>query len=293
VLKFPGIANQANITYWTLSQQIAFPTFGCDSDGSGSGTSCKQTVKPRLTFTAAGPDLLAITTSAIVQFSGTCKVTPADPDVTEPSGNPIPCHASGKKNSGDDIITQAITNQVNTDIAEGIAAGGVAAIACTAADNCPCVDPYTCKGKIVINMTVTPATAGTFHVTGSGEGIGDPTNPATPVSYPIITNTSGNGSHTFQDIPTVGTGPWIIAEGPFPPIGDGTKQHWETDQISCVSQLNVPATYDSNGVLISPAVNVTIWSNNQGSDKSPLTVNVLGGGDTLTCTWHVHQSSGN
>lgn len=292
VLKFPGIANQASITYWTLSQNIAFPTFGCDADGSGSGTSCKQTVTPRLTATLYGPDTLALTSSAIVQFSGTCKVTPADPGVTEPSGNPIPCHANGKKGkTGDDIITQAITNQVNTDIAEGIAAGGVAAIACTAADNCPCADPYDpqCAGTIVFVGQVTPAADVTFPFTADGAGIAQLLT--TPPIFTIETNEvdannnlTGFGRKPFSPLPAVSGGPWTFTAGAFP-RADGSHIY-DIDSLSCQSTLEptVPLTSKLDGF--------TTWTADSGPIKKTVQVFTLKGGDTLTCLAHIHKTAG-
>jgi len=234
---------------------------------------------------------LAITTSAIVQFSGTCKVTPADPGVTEPSGNPIPCHASGgKKNSGDDIITQAITTQVNTDIAEGIAAGGVAAIACTAADNCPCADPYdpSCAGTIVNVVQVTPAVDVVFPFTAVGPGITQLlTNPP---NYTIETkevdannNLTGFGRKTFSPLPAVSGGPWTFVTGQFP-LADPTHAY-DIDSISCQS------TNEPTDPLVSKLDGFTTWIGDSGALKTTLNVLTLKGGDTLTCLWHAHKTA--
>jgi len=289
VLKFPGIANQATITYWTLSQKTAFPTFGCDADGSGSGTSCKQTANPRLTATLYGPDTLAITSSAIVQFSGSCKVTPADPDVTEPSGNPIPCHANGKKKNGDDIISAAITNEVNTDISEGIAAGGVAAVACTAADNCPCADPYdpSCAGTIVNVVQVTPAVDQVFPFTAVGPGIDqlltDPPNYTIETNEVGGTGFTGFGRKKFSPLPAVTGGPWTFVRGVFPPADP--SHSYDVDSISCVSTL------EPTDPLVNKSDGFTTWTADSGSLKTTVNVFTLKGGDTLTCLWHVHKTS--
>lgn len=273
------VANQATATYFTLNQKVTYPTFGCDADGTGPGTQCKPIITLTMTVTFYGPDKLVLTASNEAIFGGPCKLTPADPGITEPTGNPIPCHASGKKKNQDEIITAQINENNNTDITESNADGvTVAAVQCTDADNCPCADPETCFGTIVINLRVTPGTAGTFNVTGTGEGIGNPT-PETPTIHPIITKANGRGSLTFNNLPLFGA-PWVIAEGPFPPID--SQHFWETDQINCVSQLNDP--------LAIPPIIVSTWTVNSGPDKSPLTVFQMGN-DKLTCEWHLHQNS--
>lgn len=276
------VGNQATATYFTLNQVVAYPTFGCDADGTGPGTQCKPVITLTMTVTFYGPDSLVLTDSSESIFGGPCKLTPADSGVTEPTGNPIPCHAEGKKKNQDEIITGQINTGNTTDVTESQQAGAVAYVQCTEADNCPCADPDACFGTIVINLKVTPGTAGTFNVTGTGGGLGNPT-PETPTIYPIVTRANGRGSITFDNLPTVIGGPWVIAEGPFPPIDSG--HFWETDQIGCVSKLNDPEAI--------PPIIVTTWTINSGPDKSPLTVTQLGGGDTLTCGWHLHQANSN
>jgi hypothetical protein len=271
-LKLAGIANQASITYFTLSQVLSYPTFGCDADGTASGTQCKPIITITLTATVYGPDTVVVTSSGIMETSGPCKLTPADPGITEPTGNPIPCHASGKKKSASDSIALAIETQVNEDIAAGKAAGGVLAVQCVEADNCPCADPYDpqCAGTIVNVVKVTPATVATFPFTATGPGI-DPPN------YVITTDAEGNGSNTFTPLPAIGEGSWTFVKGVFPPAGP--NHEYDVDNISCVSTLE-PQT---------PVF--TTWTLPTGPVKDFVTVNTLKGGDTLTCTWHIHKTS--
>jgi hypothetical protein len=217
-------------------------------------------------------------------------VTPADDGVTSPSGPPIPCHAKGNKKSGDSIIKEEFDKLNQVDLAAAAEAGAVQAVQCTAADNCPCADPETCKGSIVTKIRVTPTTGvngRVFNFTTDGDfgsyGIDPP--------FPIISSNKGLGSYAFNNILTVGRSPWIIAQGVFPVIDANT--FYDTDNIDCVSALNKPAIYDTLGELISPAFIVTTWTVAGTSDKGPLTVNQLGGGDTLTCEWHIHKNSSN
>jgi len=279
-LTLPGIANQASATTFTLSQVVTYPTLGCDADGSSSGTQCKPAITITMTVTVYGPDTLVLTNSAIGVGGGPCKLTPADEGVTQPTGNPIPCHASGgKKKSQDDTITEEIT----TDVAESLRLAAldgvtVAAVACTSADNCPCADPYdpTCAGTIIHNADVTPAAAVTFPFIASGPGVGN---------YAITTDAStGEGNYRFGPLPVVEGGPWVFTKGTFP-LPPETNKYYDVDSISCVSTLEptTPLTIKPDGF--------TTWTADSGSVKTTVTVHTMKGGDTLNCYWHIHKKS--
>jgi hypothetical protein len=165
-------------------------------------------------------------------------------------------------------MTTYFDNQESADVAAFSGAGAESTAACVG-DACGCRDPDVCKGTIVTVARVTPATAAVFPFIGTGVGA---------TNFNITTNTSGQGSYTLSDLLTFAGGPWIIAAGAFPPVGNG---FWETDQIACVSLLNT----DTNTVTT-----FTIGSGPNG-EKGPVTVNQLGAGDTLTCTWHIHKNS--
>ena len=66
-----------------------------------------------------------------------------------------------------EILTENIKASYAVDIAQSQAAGAVASVQCTEADHCPCADPETCCGTIVINLKVPPGTADTVNVTGN------------------------------------------------------------------------------------------------------------------------------
>ena len=263
-------ANKSQTTTWTtqLDQAVQYPTNLCNT-GTPSAPACQPTITMMYTATLFGPDFSRLNDSNDWVGCG-CNHDPQGP----PGGNPaIPCHSTGKKkNSCDDSIKNEFDEYNVVDLMAAEEAGAVQAVQCTAADNCPCADLDTCFGTIVINLKVTPGTAGTFNVTGTGGGIGNPT-PETPTIYPITTKTNGRGSLTFNNLPITGA-PWVIAEGPFDPIDS-----LQTDQINCVSQKNDPSAI--------PPIIVSSWTVNPGSDKSPLTVTQLGD-DKITCEWHLH-----
>lgn len=138
-------------------------------------------------------------------------------------------------------------------VASGIAAGGVEA--CGGGN---------CIVNIVKGTPARKAAGTTFVFTATGPGVEPPLSP-----FSILTAANGIGYHTSKDL---ATGPTVAPRTfniPTYPAG------WQTDQISCVSLLNNnTSTYTVDG----------------GSVKGPLRVLTLGAGDTLTCTWHVHNS---
>ena len=267
------VGNAVAKSYFTLNQVITYPTFDClASDGSGK---CKPTITLTYTQTFYGPDSLVLTDSNDMISGAPCKLTPAD-GVDSPTGPVLPCHSSGKKKqSASDPITEAIIASNLADVTAAVADGAVAAIACVV--DCPCADPDTCKGTIVTKVRLTPATAvNNLNFVTVGDFGDDGINP----SFIINSDRKGVGSHTFSDILTLGSSPWIIAQGAFPPVGGG---FWDTDQIDCVSKLNTDTA---------TVTTFTVGSGPNGA-KGPVTVSELGSGDTLTCTWHIHKNSSN
>lgn len=277
-------------TTWTtqLDQDSQYPTESCNT-GTSTAPACQPLITTQYTVTLYGPDTVRLNDSNDL-VGGGCKVTPADDGVTSPSGPPIPCHANGNKKSADSIITNEFAEATAVDLAAAAAAGAVQAVRCTEADNCPCADPETCMGSIVTKIRLTPTT-GVLGLPFQFATVGDFGSYGINPSFTINSDRKGLGSYAFNNILTLGYGPWIIAEGVFPPIDANTT--WDTDQIACESRLNKPAVYDSTGGLISPAVIVTTWTVGGTSEKGPLTVDQLGSGDTLTCEWHIHKNSGN
>jgi hypothetical protein len=273
------VGNQATATYFTLNQVVTYPTFACDADGGASGTQCKPIITITMTVTFYGPDSLVLTDSSEAFGGGPCKLTPAD-GVDSPTGPVLPCHSSGKKKSTDDSITQQIINSNNIDVTTATTdePDAVRAVQCVEADNCPCadLDDPRCAGTIVHIADVTPATIQTFPFTAVGPGILSP-------NYTITTDANGDGSKQFSPLPAVGQGPWTFVKGEFP-LADPTHRY-DLDSISCVSTLEPLAP------LVIKADGFTTWTADSGSEKLSVTVHTLKGGDTLTCTWHIHKSS--
>lgn len=269
------VGNIAAKTYFTKDQIVTYPTFAClATDGSGK---CKPTITLTFTQTFYGPDSLVLTDSNDA-IGGSCNLTSPDPG-GGPAGNPaIPCHSSGKKKSLGGDITQTFIELDAIDVAAATADGAVAAIACVV--DCPCADPDTCKGTIVTKIRVTPTT-GVLNLPFNFATVGDFGDDGINPPFTIISDKKGLGSYTLNDILPVGGGPWIIAQGAFPPINANTS--WDTDQLDCVSQLNT----DTNTVTT-----FTIGSGPNG-EKGPVTVDKLGGDDILTCIWHIHKNSSN
>jgi hypothetical protein len=267
------VANAASSTFFTLNQVVTYPTFACDADGSSSGTQCKPIITLTMTITLYGPDSLVLTDSNDALGGGPCKLTPAD-GVDSPTGPVLPCHSNGKKKSSSDSITTTFIQNDSTDVTTAQAAGAVQAVQCVEADNCPCADPYDpkCAGTIIHNLKVTPATEETFPFTASGPGITTP-------NYRITTNADGDGSKTFGPLPVIGEGPWTFVKGAFP-VPD-PNHYYDVDNISCVSML------EPNAQIF------TTWTVPGGPVKNFVTVNMLKGGDTLTCEWHIHKNSNN
>lgn len=245
-----------------------YPSYFCDNGNADSTKACTPTITLKLTATLNGPDSWIFASSS-EGSGGSCNLTSPDPG-GGPSSNPaLPCHSNGKKNLNN-LMATYFDNQESADVAAYSGEGAESTQACVG-DACGCRDPDVCKGTIVTVARVTPATAAVFPFIATGEGT---------TNFNITTNTSGQGSFTFSDLLTFAGGPWIIAAGAFPPVGNGV---WETDQIACVSQLNT----DTNTVTT-----FTIGSGTNG-EKGPVIVNQLGAGDTLTCSWHIHKNSSN
>lgn len=271
-----------------LEDQVStFPAGNCVTSSTyNSATNqttsfCKPTIIMTMTATLKGPDSLVSENSGDGAGGG-CKLTPAD-GVESPSGPVLPCHSSGQGNkkslTGDLTVYFASLDELDNTSAD--LAGAEPAVACVV--DCPCNDPYTCKGTIVTQIKVTPTTGVrglVFNFATDGQFGDGALNP-----FPITASAKGLGSYTLPNVLTVGGGPWTIAQGAFPIIDANT--FYDVDQIACVSLLNRPAT-DTTDPFI-----VTTWTVGGTSEKGPLTVDQLGGGDTLTCTWHIHKNSSN
>lgn len=290
------VANAVSATYFTLDQVVTYPTFACDADGAGSGTACTPTITLTMTVTVFGPDALVLTASNDALGGGPCKLTPAD-GVASPTGPVLPCHSNGKKKSSSDFIQQTFTANDSTDVTTAVTAGAVAAVQCTAADNCPCADPYDprCAGTVVNVARVTPSVIVTFPFTATGPGIAPLLN--NPPNFEITTNeltgsgaVTGVGRKTLSPLPVVGGGGeptvgdfWTFTKGNFP-LADPTHAY-DIDTIACVSML------EPTGSLASKLDGFTTWVADSGSLKTGVRVLTMKGGDTVTCEWHIHKTS--
>ena len=274
------VANTTSAAFFTLNQVITYPTFNCDADGAeGAGTECTPIVELTMTGTLFGPDTIIVTDSNDGLGGGPCNLDNGKGGAGgSPGGNPaIPCHSNTKKKSEDDTISAAF-DLFNTTDEQMAADDGVTERArqCTEADNCPCADPYddTCKGQIIHVVRNTPPRAEAFEFIATGSGL----NPTGEV-YTIETDDNGDGSNTLGPLPAVGGGPWKIKGS-----DDFTSVGHQIDQWHCVSEKEpaVPMPADNEGftrweTVIDPVT----------SDRI-LIVHEMAGGDTLTCTSHVH-----
>jgi hypothetical protein len=290
----------SGVMSWTtqLDQTSTYPTFACKTGTDSTGkTLCQPTITMNYIASLYGPDTVTLNDSND-EIGGGCNQTNNEGGTLTPQGPP--CFSSSKKTKSiDDIITATFTTDTTNDQAADDDAGAVLATQCTDADHCPCADPDTCKGTIVIEMVETPAMTGlVFPFVGSGPGINDPGCQVTSTSFiPNTfcvgpTNSKGVARTSLGNLPTVGSGPWSFTAdiADFPPIPNFNGQ-WKVDSISCVSQLNIPATYDANGVLVTPPVIFSAWTTDSGSVKLNATVTLLGGGDTVTCSYHAHKNN--
>jgi hypothetical protein len=252
---------------------------------------CDPTITATYTVTLYGPDTAQLLSSNDF-VGGGCDQTNNAGGTLTPQGPP--CFSNSKKTKGEtDTITQQIS-QINTNnVSASQAAGGVAGTQCVT--NCPCYDPVTCTGTIVIQATVTPAIALTpgFPFSATGPNIALPPDPA--YSFFIPTDANGFGSQTFPGL-FVGnlTAPWTFvanAGSASWPVAD-SQHEYDVDSIGCTSLLNQPAVIDpTTGQVISPAVIVSAWTVDSGSLKTTATVTELGKGDTVTCAFHIHKNS--
>ena len=289
-----------SVTWTTALDQVSqFPLNACDAeDGTGK---CKPVITQTFTVTLKGPDSVTLNDSNDMKFLGPCNLENSTPSGGPPGGNPaIPCHTSSKKQkSADDTITASFAAATQVDLAAAAAAGAAIGHQCVV--DCPCADPNACKGTIVVVARVTPATDLSLPYFATGEGFNDyNTDPPTlPPPFSIRSderNSSGNllgtGRRSFNDLFTVGRGPFIITadQANFPAVPSGNG-FWETDSIDCMSTLNRYA----DPLAIPPITEfiVSTWTVDGGSDKRSAYVNELGGGDTVTCTWHIHKNSSN
>jgi hypothetical protein len=281
---YQDVGNDIAKASFLENQVTTFPVGNCVTSSTyNSATNqttsfCKPKIIMTMTATLKGPDSLVSENSADGGGGG-CKLTPAD-GVESPTGPVLPCHSSGQGNkkslTGD--LTEYFALLDGLDNKSATDAEAEPAIACVV--DCPCNDPYTCKGTIVTQIRVTPTTDvkdKVFNFTTVGLFGAGALNP-----FPITASAKGLGSYTLPNILTVSGGPWTIAEGDFPIIDANTFY-----EIDCVSVLDRPATATTDPFI------VTTWTIGGTSEKGPLVVDQLGGGDTLTCTWHIHKNSSN
>jgi hypothetical protein len=300
------MSNTDGILTWTtqLDQTSTYPTFNCKTSTDSSGNPiCQPTTTTTYIMTLYGPDTVTLNDSNDLVGCGCTQTNNAGGTLT-PKGPP--CFASSKKNvvTCDASIDTAFDNANDIDLKLN-PTGTVQGKQCTAADNCPCADPDTCMGTIVIEMDETPAYANlTFPFFGSGDGIDTPGCQVTATSliYNTFcvgpTTTAGVGKKTFSNLTTVGASlrSFTADIADFPPVPQaGFDGQWKIDNISCSSLLNKDAVYDSFGNLISPAVTFSTWTTDSGSTKLSASVNLGGsasqGGDTVTCQYHGHKNS--
>jgi len=162
-------------------------------------------------------------------------------------------------------------------------------------------------------MDENPAFAGiTFPFTGSGPTITNPgcttispTNPAYSAFVPNTfcvgdqpTDSNGVATKTFSGITPVGYNLWTFTADltHFPPVPPKNNQTfdgtWKIDSIDCTSRLNKPAVIDpTTGQVIQEEVKVSDWNTDKADPKTTARVTLLGGDDTVKCTFHGHKNS--
>ena len=289
-LKFQYGGTAGGSQYYSLTQtqanllngNLSFPYYlNCNTSGV-----CTPSVNATYTVTMYGPDAFQLLSSNDFVGTGCVQTNNAGGTLT-PNGPP--CFSNSKKNATDDLAQQV--NQINTNnVIAAQAAGASPGTQCVT--DCPCFDPETCTGTIVINLreTTSIANGSLFFFQANGPNI------AVPSDFPSTFSISvqdGFGSHTFSDL-FVGdlTAPWNFAalfeQWPNIPGFDGS---WKVDSIDCTSDLNEPAVIDpTTGQVISPAVIVSEWTVDSGNPKRNATVTKLGKGDTVTCEYHGHKN---
>ena len=251
------------VGYVTTSAGAVVKVADCHMPASNATGKCYPAVTLDYSITTIGLDKLELSDS----FSGcgsscfTAQVPPCIPSDGEEDDEGPPCPLQGALplcTDPDLLCDPKIVASVAAIELTGIQSGGVEA----------------CSGNCIVTIVKgTPANKAVglpfiFGVTG----------PDVPPLGPFTINTcnkaitpcleNGVGSHTSKELATGPSVPPRYFSVTTYPAG------WQTDQISCVSLLNNgTSTYTVAG----------------GSVKGPLTVNTLGNGDTLTCTWHVHH----
>jgi hypothetical protein len=251
---------------------------------------CAPTITAVYKVIVYGPDTIELLTSNDL-FWGGCDITNNKGGQT-PQGPP--CFSSSKKKGLNDTLAAASQASTAANTAAAIATGSTAGEQCVV--DCPCAYEE-CQGKIVIELrhsnNVTQQLSFPFAATGPDIAL----SPDPAYNFLVATNaTTKTGQTPFPNL-FVGnlTAPWTFAAliESFPPIS-GFNGGWKVDSIDCESELNEPAVYNAIGELISPAVIVSTWTTDSGSDKRNASVTKLGKGDVVTCSWHAHKnSSGN
>lgn len=268
---------------------ITYPIY-TNCTNASLGNKCAPTITAIYSVTVYGPDTIELLTSNDLFFGG-CDITNNKGGAQTPQGPP--CFSSGKKKGLNDTLTAASAASTVANTAAATAAGSTPGEQCVV--DCPCAYEE-CQGTIVIklrhsNNVTLPLT---FPFQATGPDIALPPDPAYNFVVPTHATTK-IGQTPFEGL-FVGnlTAPWSFAAliERFPTI-PGYDGGWKVDSIDCDSQLNQPAIYDGLGNLISPAVIVSTWTTDSGSDKRNATVTKLGKGDVVTCSWHAHKNSSN
>ena len=251
-----------------------------------------------------GPDSMVLSDSVGGAGGGACKLTPAD-DVDKPIGNPTPCHAKNNKGSSDTITTE-FTNQSAADLLAADTAVPRAAPALQCKDDpltgvvCPCVDSDLCKGNILITAEVTPATDLAFPFLASGPGVGNfsiRTDGMTDTEAPpCLAAPFGTGCTPFNNLVALVSDSWTftapLTDPTWTTIPNDSNHRYDVDSIDCTSLLNRPAFTDPITLITTPAYIVSTWEVDSSSVKTKAKVTRLGKGDTVTCKYHIHKTSG-
>ena len=250
-------------------QATPYPSFACNNGTNPttrrnpitnvtdtvSGEKCTPDITLTLTFELFGADIVVLDNSSRA-CGGNCG-TPGAPA----------CFPKGKKKGLDALCAGFFAGELLKD---NDAAPFPDAIDCT---------PEICNGTIrnLINVTPAPSIPSSFPFNGFGPDISD---------FDVPTDVNGNGeAPSFINVVTGrgGSDRIIDFDQVNAPFKD-SNSHWAIDNVICVSL---------NGTTIE-GVDFTTGS---GSDKGPLIMHAIGntdpptleGGDTLTCTWHVHN----
>jgi hypothetical protein len=299
---FSGDPPLPNLTQSSVALKKCITNIGTALTG-GSGQ-CKPRIIEVVRATIKGADSFRLQTTAGA-CGGACDATNNAGGAQTPNGPP--CFANSKKvKSLQNQCLDTFAQQEQAELVFDTLSGASHPPACT--ENCGCPDT-ACSGTIVIEMDENPAVAGiTFPFIGSGPTI---TNPGCLTTSPTFsdvfvpdtfcvgpTDSSGVATKTFSNITPTGFDLWTFSVDltHFPPVppknGQTFNGDWKIDSIDCTSQLNQSAITDPNtGEVIQQEVKVSDWTTDSGNPKTAARVTLLGGGDTVKCTFHGHKNS--